>query len=44
MRSIIRWKVLAALRTPNGITNHSNKPNGVMTAVLQMSSGCMGTW
>jgi hypothetical protein len=39
--SILRWKVLLALRRPNGILVYSDRPNGVVMAVLQMLSGCM---
>ncbi len=41
---ILGWKVLLALRRPNGILVYSNRPNAVVMAVLQMSSGCMGIW
>jgi hypothetical protein len=37
VRSIIRWKVCAALDSPNGVNKYSNKLNGVIIAVFGMS-------
>ena len=42
--SIKRWNVWAALRSPNGIRTNSNRPKGVVIAVLGTSSGCTGIW
>jgi hypothetical protein len=42
MGSIIRWKVLPALRSPKGMRRNSNNPNGVQMAVFLMSAGCTG--
>jgi hypothetical protein len=42
--SINLWKVMPAFFSPNGMRTNSNKPNGVITAVLVMSSGATGTW
>jgi hypothetical protein len=44
VRSIILWKVWAAFDQPNGMNKYSNKPNGVMMAVLGISSGATGIW
>ena len=40
--SMKRWKVWAALRRPKGMKRYSNKPNGVMIAVLAMSWAAIG--
>ena len=37
-----RWKVWAALRKPNGITQNSKSPNGVVIAVLQRELADIG--
>jgi hypothetical protein len=37
-----RWKVWAALRRLKGMKRYSNKPNGVMIAVLAMSWAAIG--
>jgi hypothetical protein len=42
MLSMKRWKVWAALRRPKGMKRYSNKPNGVMIAVLAMSWAAIG--
>ncbi len=38
------WKVCAALDSPNGVNKYSNKPNGVMIAVFEMSAAATGIW
>lgn len=42
--SMNRWNVWAAFRNPNVIKGNSNNPNGVVMAVLQMSSAATGIW
>ena len=42
--SMNRWKVCAAFLRPKGIRTNSNRPNGVVMAVLGMSSGATGIW
>jgi hypothetical protein len=42
MLSMKRWKVWAALRRPKDMKRYSNKPNGVMIAVLAMSWAAIG--
>ncbi len=42
--SISRWKVLPAFLMPKVMWVNSKRPNGVMMAVLGMSSGFIGTW
>jgi hypothetical protein len=44
VRSIILWKVWAALDSPKGVNKYSNKPNSVMIAVFGMSSVATGIW
>ncbi len=44
VRSIILWKVCAALESPKGVKRQSNKPNGVMIAAFEMSSVATGIW
>ena len=39
-----RWNVCAAFLSPKGIFTNSNKPNGVVTAILVMSEGETGIW
>lgn len=41
---INRWNVWAALQRPKVINMNSKSPNGVVMAVLAMSSGWIGTW
>jgi hypothetical protein len=36
------WKVCAALQRPKGMKRYSNKPNGVMIAVLATSWAAIG--
>ena len=43
-RSISRWKVFPAFLMPKVIRVNSNRPNGVVIAVLGMSPGFMGIW
>ena len=38
------WKRAGALHNPKGILLYSNKPMGVVNAVLCRSSGCTSTW
>jgi len=40
--SMKRWKVWAALQRLKGMKRYSNKPNGVMIAVLAMSWAAIG--
>jgi hypothetical protein len=37
--SVYRWKVLATLRNPKGRCKYSNRPKGVVTAVLDIPAG-----
>ena len=39
-----RWNVCAAFLRPKGICTNSNRPKGVVTAVLGMSAGVTGIW
>ena len=44
MKSINLWNVWAAFLRMKGIHRNSHNPNGVITAVLGMSSGLTGIW
>jgi hypothetical protein len=40
--SILRWKVLLALRRPNGILVYSNRPNGPAMAAPALAAQAVG--
>ncbi len=44
VRSIILWKVCAALESPNGVNKYSKRPKGVMIAIFGMSAVATGIW
>ena len=40
----MRWNVWPALRSPKGMRMYSNRPKGVMIAVLGTLLASTGTW
>ncbi len=42
--SIIRWKVCAAIDSPNGMNKCSNMPSGMIIAIFGMSAAATGIW